>query len=122
MGTNGIADEMIKFNGYPFLEKEDHVFNVPGPCISPRRLCSTTETDLSPSCESDEARSTYSSYLRYNSGCRNAAERHGSEWVPDRHERCSPDACRVHWTARSAVRNRYVSEHPPPEVVDSPIR
>jgi len=27
---------MIKFNGYPFLEKEDHVFNVPGPCVSLR--------------------------------------------------------------------------------------
>lgn len=30
LGTNGIADEMIKFNGYPFLEKEDQAFNVPG--------------------------------------------------------------------------------------------
>jgi hypothetical protein len=30
LGTNGIADEMIKFSGYPFLEKEDHAFNVPG--------------------------------------------------------------------------------------------
>jgi chloride channel 3/4/5 len=29
LGTNGIADEMIRFNGYPFLEKEDHSFNVP---------------------------------------------------------------------------------------------
>lgn len=28
LGTNGIADEMIRFNGYPFLEKEDHAFNV----------------------------------------------------------------------------------------------
>lgn len=30
LGTNGIADEMIRFNGYPFLEKDDHVYNVAG--------------------------------------------------------------------------------------------
>ncbi|KAF5355445.1 hypothetical protein D9758_006397 [Tetrapyrgos nigripes] len=29
LGTRGIADEMIRFNGFPFLEKEDHVYNVP---------------------------------------------------------------------------------------------
>ncbi|OBZ70692.1 hypothetical protein A0H81_09370 [Grifola frondosa] len=29
LGTNGIADEMIRFNGYPFLEKDDHAYNVP---------------------------------------------------------------------------------------------
>ena len=39
LGTNGIADEMIKFNGYPFLEKEDHAFNVPGLYLSPREHC-----------------------------------------------------------------------------------
>lgn len=30
LGTNGIADEMIRFNGFPFLEKEDHAYNVEG--------------------------------------------------------------------------------------------
>lgn len=30
LGTNGIADEMIKFNGFPFLEKEDHAYGVDG--------------------------------------------------------------------------------------------
>jgi chloride channel 3/4/5 len=30
LGTNGIADQMIRFNGFPFLEKEDHVYNVTG--------------------------------------------------------------------------------------------
>ena len=30
LGTHGIADEMIRFNGFPFLDKEEHVFNVPG--------------------------------------------------------------------------------------------
>ncbi|TFK83399.1 Cl-channel protein [Polyporus arcularius HHB13444] len=29
LGTTGIADEMIRFNGYPFLEKDDHAYNVP---------------------------------------------------------------------------------------------
>ena len=33
LGTNGIADEMIRFNGFPFLEKEDHAYNVSGSCI-----------------------------------------------------------------------------------------
>lgn len=29
LGTTGIADEMIRFNGYPFLERDDHAYNVP---------------------------------------------------------------------------------------------
>ncbi|KAI0823388.1 Cl-channel protein [Trametes gibbosa] len=29
LGTTGIADEMIRFNGFPFLEKDDHAYNVP---------------------------------------------------------------------------------------------
>ena len=29
LGTNGIAEEMIRFNGFPFLEKDDHAYNVP---------------------------------------------------------------------------------------------
>ncbi|PCH36055.1 Cl-channel protein [Wolfiporia cocos MD-104 SS10] len=29
LGTNGIADEMIRFNGYPFLERDDESYNVP---------------------------------------------------------------------------------------------
>jgi chloride channel 3/4/5 len=33
LGTNGIADENIRFNGYPYLEKEDHAFNVSGTCL-----------------------------------------------------------------------------------------
>lgn len=35
LGTNGIADEMIRFNGFPFLEKEDHVYNVTGKASMP---------------------------------------------------------------------------------------
>ena len=30
LGTNGIADEMIRFNGFPYLEKEDHAYTVTG--------------------------------------------------------------------------------------------
>jgi chloride channel 3/4/5 len=36
LGTNGIADEMIRFNGYPFLEKEDHAYNVSGKSLGMR--------------------------------------------------------------------------------------
>jgi chloride channel 3/4/5 len=42
LGTNGIADEMIRFNGYPFLEKEDHAYNVSGKFLG-MRICIMTE-------------------------------------------------------------------------------
>ena len=42
LGTNGIADEMIRFNGFPFLEKEDHVYNVAGKLM----LCVFTKLKL----------------------------------------------------------------------------
>lgn len=29
-GISGIADETIRFNGYPFLDKEDHAFHISG--------------------------------------------------------------------------------------------
>lgn len=29
-GVRGIADEMIRFNGFPYLEKEDHAFHTAG--------------------------------------------------------------------------------------------
>lgn len=29
-GKGGIADQMIRFNGFPFLDKEDHQFNESG--------------------------------------------------------------------------------------------
>ncbi|KAH9920115.1 chloride channel [Fomitopsis serialis] len=29
LGTTGIADEMIRFNGYPFLERDDEAYDVP---------------------------------------------------------------------------------------------
>ncbi|OCH88114.1 Cl-channel protein [Obba rivulosa] len=38
LGTNGIADEMIRFNGYPFLEKDDHAYNVPVSDVMKRDL------------------------------------------------------------------------------------
>lgn len=30
LGTTGIAEKMIQFNGFPFLEKDDHAYNVSG--------------------------------------------------------------------------------------------
>ena len=36
-GGAGIADEMIRFNGYPLLEKNDHAFNITGEFISCQR-------------------------------------------------------------------------------------
>lgn len=108
---------MIKFNGYPFLEKEDHAFNVPGLCLSPHWLRLIAETYSLASRESDETRLAYSSSFWYDSRFRSAAEQHGSEWVPDCHERCSPNAGRIHWAAGSAVRNRYVFDNPHLEVM-----
>ena len=39
----GIADEMIRFNGYPFLEKDDHAYNVSGwlQCYANSQSCRT---------------------------------------------------------------------------------
>ena len=108
LGTNGIADEMIKFNGYPFLEKEDHAFNVPGLYLSMGEAVQVLKLIISPSRESHETRLAYSSCLRYDPRCGNNVEQHGGERVPDRHERCSPDTGRVHWAAGSAVCNRCV--------------
>ncbi len=47
LGTNGIADEMIRFNGFPFLEKDDHAYNVPGTRRSVPCVCSTDSTTVS---------------------------------------------------------------------------
>ncbi|GBE80493.1 predicted protein [Sparassis crispa] len=38
LGTNGIADEMIRFNGFPFLEKDDQAYNVPVSRVMRREL------------------------------------------------------------------------------------
>jgi len=32
-GKGGIADQMIKFNGYPLLENDDHAFGVSGESV-----------------------------------------------------------------------------------------
>ncbi|KAF9484426.1 voltage-gated chloride channel [Pholiota conissans] len=47
LGTNGIADEMIRFNGFPFLEKEDHVYNVAVSTVMKKELEMLTETGMS---------------------------------------------------------------------------
>jgi len=47
LGTNGIADEMIRFNGFPFLEKEDHAYNVTVSAVMKKDLHTITETGMS---------------------------------------------------------------------------
>ncbi|TFK25180.1 voltage-gated chloride channel [Coprinopsis marcescibilis] len=47
LGTNGIADEMIRFNGFPFLEKEDHAYNVAVSAVMKKELHTLTETGMS---------------------------------------------------------------------------
>ncbi|KAM0755906.1 hypothetical protein T439DRAFT_320603 [Meredithblackwellia eburnea MCA 4105] len=37
-GKGGIADQMIRFNGYPFLEAEDHAFNIPVSAVMRRNV------------------------------------------------------------------------------------
>lgn len=32
-GKGGIADQMIRFNGFPYLESEEHAYNVAGQFI-----------------------------------------------------------------------------------------
>ena len=34
LGTTGIADVMIRFNGFPFLESEDHAYNISGESLN----------------------------------------------------------------------------------------
>ncbi|KAF8871252.1 voltage-gated chloride channel [Gymnopilus junonius] len=46
LGTNGIADEMIRFNGFPFLEKEDHVYNVTVSTVMRKDLNTLSETGM----------------------------------------------------------------------------
>ncbi|KAF8972994.1 voltage-gated chloride channel [Flammula alnicola] len=46
LGTNGIADEMIRFNGFPFLEKEDHVYNVTVSTVMRKDLSTLSETGM----------------------------------------------------------------------------
>jgi hypothetical protein len=109
---------MIKFSGYPFLEKEDHAFNVPGLSLVLRSDSIQLLKWVPPSSrESDEARLAHSSCFWDDSRDRNAAQQHGGERVPHRHERCSPDANRVHWAARGAVCDWYVFSSRGPEVV-----
>ncbi|KAJ3576766.1 hypothetical protein NP233_g202 [Leucocoprinus birnbaumii] len=46
LGTNGIADEMIRFNGFPFLEKEDQAYNVTVSKVMKRNLHTITDTGM----------------------------------------------------------------------------
>ena len=97
---------MIKFGGYPFLEKEDYAFNVPGLSLLHGRTVKPLKLALSSSYESDEAGLAYPSGVWHDSGRGSAAEQHDSERIPHHHERRSPEAGRVYWAARSAICNR----------------
>ncbi|RDB25505.1 hypothetical protein Hypma_007512 [Hypsizygus marmoreus] len=46
LGTNGIADETIRFNGFPFLEKEDHAYNVSASAVMRTELHTLTESGM----------------------------------------------------------------------------
>ncbi|KAI0688187.1 Cl-channel protein [Cytidiella melzeri] len=46
LGTNGIAEEAIRFNGFPFLDKDDHAYNVPVSRVMKAELHVLTSTGL----------------------------------------------------------------------------
>ncbi|KAH7339880.1 Cl-channel protein [Rhizoctonia solani] len=43
---HGIADEMIRFNGYPYLERDDHAFNIPVSQVMQKELYTMPVTGL----------------------------------------------------------------------------
>ncbi|KAG8735124.1 glycerol ethanol, ferric requiring protein [Ceratobasidium sp. 414] len=45
-GTTGIADEMIRFNGYPYLERDDHTFNIPVSRVMQKELYTMSVTGM----------------------------------------------------------------------------
>ncbi|KAL5631205.1 hypothetical protein ACGC1H_006896 [Rhizoctonia solani] len=44
--ATGIADEMIRFNGYPYLERDDHAFNIPVSQVMQKELHTMSVTDM----------------------------------------------------------------------------
>jgi len=46
LGTNGIADETIRLNGFPFLEKDDHAYNVAVSTVMRKNLNTVTDTGM----------------------------------------------------------------------------
>ncbi|KAG9101548.1 glycerol ethanol, ferric requiring protein [Ceratobasidium sp. 370] len=46
LGTTGIADEMIRFNGYPYLERDDHTFNIPVSRVMQKELYTMSVTGM----------------------------------------------------------------------------
>ncbi|KAJ1304852.1 hypothetical protein OPQ81_005985 [Rhizoctonia solani] len=45
-GGHGIADEMIRFNGYPYLERDDHAFNIPVSGVMQKELHTMSVTGM----------------------------------------------------------------------------
>ncbi|KAI0081975.1 Cl-channel protein [Panus rudis PR-1116 ss-1] len=46
LGVTGIADEAIRFNGYPFLDKDDHAYNVPVSAVIKTELHTIPESGM----------------------------------------------------------------------------
>ncbi|EUC66982.1 voltage-gated chloride channel protein, partial [Rhizoctonia solani AG-3 Rhs1AP] len=44
--ATGIADEMIRFNGYPYLERDDHAFNIPVSQVMQKELHTMSVTNM----------------------------------------------------------------------------
>ncbi|KAK7040079.1 glycerol ethanol, ferric requiring protein [Paramarasmius palmivorus] len=56
LGVTGIADEMIRFNGFPFLEKEDHAYNVSVSAVMRKEMVTLAESGLQVKDIADETR------------------------------------------------------------------
>ncbi|ESK90859.1 voltage-gated chloride channel [Moniliophthora roreri MCA 2997] len=46
LGVTGIADEMIRFNGFPFLEKKDHAYNVSVSAVMRKEMVTLADSGL----------------------------------------------------------------------------
>jgi hypothetical protein len=66
IGTRGIADESIRFNGYPILDQHDHSSNVAGGLSKPMTPCGPL-ISLTISLRGDEER--LDDPLRFRDGC-----------------------------------------------------
>ena len=124
LGTRGIAEETIRFNGFPFLEKEDHSFNVSGtPCKFALEL---TRLNLGAvdRVMRKELHTFYASGMRVQDVgkfsllcCKPAFEvthrgsigRDGSQRLPRHFNRPIADFDGIHWTNRDSIRPRHVS-------------
>jgi len=64
LGKDGIADEMIRFNGYPYLHANEHAYNIPGELVLPHSITYVSDMGL---------------YLRSVTGDANGHYHHGCQ-------------------------------------------